>query len=224
MLTMDTALFKLLGQYGFAPDLVMGHSLGEYGALIAAALCPAVKPYLIASHLSVERGHGPVWQALGLRPLLDIDLRLGEGTGAVLALHLIEAACRILAEMATFADAFGVLDKYGIVDAVPAVIVDRLRAGIAGQVPETPKPGDALFEGVQNVFVGSNANNLTLVNRTPYAVDLSHWRLEGAVQHTFQPGVVLPAGGTLYVAKDVVAFRHRTVSPTGNEGRFAQGN
>jgi nicotinate-nucleotide--dimethylbenzimidazole phosphoribosyltransferase len=75
------------------------------GALIAAALCPAVKPYLIASHLSVERGHRALWQALGLRPLLEMDLRLGEGTGAALAMHLVEAACRILAEMATFANA-----------------------------------------------------------------------------------------------------------------------
>jgi nicotinate-nucleotide--dimethylbenzimidazole phosphoribosyltransferase len=85
--------------------VVVDGFISAAGALIAAALCPAVKPYLIASHLSVERGHGPVWQALGLRPLLDIDLRLGEGTGAVLAMHLVEAACRILAEMATFAGA-----------------------------------------------------------------------------------------------------------------------
>jgi len=75
------------------------------GALIAAALCPAVKPYLIASHLSVERGHAALWQTLELVPLLDLGLRLGEGTGAVLAMHLVDAACRILAEMATFADA-----------------------------------------------------------------------------------------------------------------------
>jgi hypothetical protein len=65
---------------------------------------------------------------------------------------------------------------------------------------------------------------LTLVNRTPDAVDLSNWSLEGAVQYTFQPGVILPAGGTLYVAADVVAFRRRAVSPTGNEGHFVQGD
>jgi hypothetical protein len=64
---------------------------------------------------------------------------------------------------------------------------------------------------------------LTLVNRNAYAVDLSNWSLEGAVQYTFQPGVVLPAGSTLYVAADVVQFRRRPVSPTGNEGRFVQG-
>ena len=65
---------------------------------------------------------------------------------------------------------------------------------------------------------------LTLVNRNAYAVDLSNWSLEGAVQYTFQPGVVLPAGDTLYVAADVVQFRRRSVSPTGNEGRFVQGD
>jgi nicotinate-nucleotide--dimethylbenzimidazole phosphoribosyltransferase len=86
------------------PVLVDGF-ISAAGALIAAALCPAVKPYLIASHLSVERGHAALWQALGSRPLLEMDLRLGEGTGAALAMHLVEAACRTLAEMATFAGA-----------------------------------------------------------------------------------------------------------------------
>jgi len=86
------------------PAVVDGF-ISAAGALIAAALCPAVRPYLIASHLSVERGHRALWRALGLTPLLDLDLRLGEGTGAVLAMHLVDAACRILSEMATFADA-----------------------------------------------------------------------------------------------------------------------
>jgi nicotinate-nucleotide--dimethylbenzimidazole phosphoribosyltransferase len=94
-----------LGAAAHRLPVVVDGFISAAGALIAAALCPAVKPYLIASHLSVERGHGPVWEALGLRPLLDMDLRLGEGTGAVLAFHLVEAACRILTEMATFAAA-----------------------------------------------------------------------------------------------------------------------
>jgi nicotinate-nucleotide--dimethylbenzimidazole phosphoribosyltransferase len=85
--------------------VVVDGFISASGALIAAALCPAATSYFIASHLSVERGHAPLWQALGLHPLLDMDLRLGEGTGAVLAFHLVEAACRILAEMATFAGA-----------------------------------------------------------------------------------------------------------------------
>jgi nicotinate-nucleotide--dimethylbenzimidazole phosphoribosyltransferase len=82
--------------------VVVDGFISAAGALIAAALCPAARPYMIASHLSVEQGHGPLWRALGLEPLLALDLRLGEGSGAVLAMHLVEAACRILGEMATF--------------------------------------------------------------------------------------------------------------------------
>ena len=94
-----------LGAAAHRVPVVVDGFISAAGALIAAALCPAARSYLIASHLSVERGHAPLWQTLGLRPLLEMDLRLGEGTGAVLAMHLVEAACRILAEMATFADA-----------------------------------------------------------------------------------------------------------------------
>jgi len=94
-----------LGAASRRVPVVVDGFISAAGALIAAALCPAVKPYLIASHLSVERGHGALWQTLGLTPLLDLDLRLGEGTGAALAMHLVDAACRILSEMATFADA-----------------------------------------------------------------------------------------------------------------------
>lgn len=94
-----------LGAAAHRVPVVVDGFISAAGALIAAAVCPAVKPYLIASHLSVERGHAPLWEALGLRPLLEMDLRLGEGTGAVLAMHLVEAACRILSEMATFAGA-----------------------------------------------------------------------------------------------------------------------
>jgi len=91
------------------PVVVDGFISGA-AALIAAGLKPEIKPYLIASHLSQEIGHRAVWEALGLQPLLDLDLRLGEGTGAVLAFHLIEAAVRILDEMATFDEA-GVSDR-----------------------------------------------------------------------------------------------------------------
>jgi nicotinate-nucleotide--dimethylbenzimidazole phosphoribosyltransferase len=94
-----------LGAAAHRVPVVVDGFISAAGALIAAALCPAVKPYLIASHLSVERGHAALWKTLELRPLLDMDLCLGEGTGAVLAMHLVEAACRVLAEMATFADA-----------------------------------------------------------------------------------------------------------------------
>jgi nicotinate-nucleotide--dimethylbenzimidazole phosphoribosyltransferase len=60
---------------------------------------------MIASHRSHELGHGTLLRRLGLRPLLELDMRLGEGTGAVLALPLLEAAVRTLNEMATFDEA-----------------------------------------------------------------------------------------------------------------------
>lgn len=74
-------------------------------ALMAARLCPLAREYLIAGHLSSEPGHRLALADLGLRPLLDLEMRLGEGTGALVALHLVEASCRIAAEMATFDEA-----------------------------------------------------------------------------------------------------------------------
>ena len=74
-------------------------------ALVAAAIAPAATGYMVASHRSHERGHGAVLERLGLRPLLDLDLRLGEGTGAALALPVVRAAVRLLNEMATFDEA-----------------------------------------------------------------------------------------------------------------------
>ncbi len=86
------------------PVVVDGFISGA-AALIASALAPAVQPYLIAGHRSVERGHQAVFGRLDLEPLLDLGLRLGEGTGAVLAISLCQAACKILDEMATFGEA-----------------------------------------------------------------------------------------------------------------------
>ena len=76
----------------------------------AAALASGVNDVLIASHRSPEPGHALVLDALGLDPLLDLGLRLGEGSGAALALPLLDASIAILAEMATFGDA-GVTDS-----------------------------------------------------------------------------------------------------------------
>ena len=83
---------------------------GLAGVMIAVALAPGVHEYLISAHQSVEIGHRAMLQHLDLTPLLDLNLRLGEGTGAALAFHLIEASTRILREMATFGEA-GVSDK-----------------------------------------------------------------------------------------------------------------
>lgn len=80
-------------------------------ALLAAhALAPAVLPYCFAGHRSAEPGAAVVHGALGLFPLLDLDMRLGEGTGACLALPVLQAAAKIVAEMATF-DSAGVTEK-----------------------------------------------------------------------------------------------------------------
>ena len=73
-------------------------------------VCPAARPYLIAAHRSQERGHRLMLDWLGIDPLLDLDMRLGEGTGAALGICLAEAACKILSQMATFGEA-GVSDK-----------------------------------------------------------------------------------------------------------------
>lgn len=79
-------------------------------ALIADLLSPAARPYLIAAHRSAEPGHDAILSHLGLKPLLDLGMRLGEGTGAALGMFLAECACRIFNEMATFEEA-GVSEK-----------------------------------------------------------------------------------------------------------------
>ena len=73
------------------------------GALVAMRLCSEVKDYLFFSHLSQEAGHKVFYQREAIKPILDLDMRLGEGTGAALALQIIEAAVRVFNEMATFA-------------------------------------------------------------------------------------------------------------------------
>lgn len=85
--------------------VVLDGFISGAAALIAHRLCPTVVDYLVASHLSAEAGHRLVLSHLGLRPLLDLGMRLGEGTGAVLAMGLVEAAAACLSEMATFDEA-----------------------------------------------------------------------------------------------------------------------
>jgi len=101
----------LAGAAHRVPVVIDGFISGA-AALIAAGLAPAVKPFLIAAHRSVEIGHRAMLEHLGVTPLFDLDLRLGEGTGAALAFPLVEAAVKILNEMATFAEA-GVTEKEG---------------------------------------------------------------------------------------------------------------
>lgn len=86
------------------PVLVDGFIV-SVAALAACRINPSCRPYLIFSHRSAERGHGLVLDALDARPLLDLDLRLGEGSGAALALPILRLACALHNNMATFADA-----------------------------------------------------------------------------------------------------------------------
>jgi nicotinate-nucleotide--dimethylbenzimidazole phosphoribosyltransferase len=89
--------------------LVLDGFITGAAALAAARLAPLCVEYMIAAHRSPEPGHALVLDALGLEPLLDLGLRLGEGSGAALALPLVQSALAIVAEMATFATA-GVTD------------------------------------------------------------------------------------------------------------------
>ncbi|MCG8348443.1 MAG: nicotinate-nucleotide--dimethylbenzimidazole phosphoribosyltransferase [Chloroflexales bacterium] len=86
------------------PVVVDGFISGAAG-LIACTIAPAVQPYLIAAHRSVERGHQAVFARLDLDPLFDLGMRLGEGTGAAFGISLCVAACKLLDEMATFGEA-----------------------------------------------------------------------------------------------------------------------
>jgi nicotinate-nucleotide--dimethylbenzimidazole phosphoribosyltransferase len=93
------------------PVVIDGFISGA-AALIAVKLAPQVKDYLIAAHLSAERGHRAMLEYMGLEPLLNLNMRLGEGTGAALGISLAEASVKILKEMLTFDEA-GVSDKDG---------------------------------------------------------------------------------------------------------------
>ncbi len=86
------------------PVVIDGFISGA-AALIAYQLKPEVKDYMIAAHCSVEKGHKAILDYLGLRPLLDLNLRLGEGTGSALGMNIVEASIKILTKMATFQSA-----------------------------------------------------------------------------------------------------------------------
>lgn len=95
----------VLGAAAHRCPVLLDGFIASVAALVAVRACPAAAGYLIASHRSREPGHRKVLEALDQRPLLDLDLRLGEGTGAVLAMHLVDASLHILHEMATFEEA-----------------------------------------------------------------------------------------------------------------------
>jgi nicotinate-nucleotide--dimethylbenzimidazole phosphoribosyltransferase len=97
----------LLGAAALRVPVVLDGVIACAAALAAAAFCPDVVDYLVAGHRSTEPGASRALAALGLRPLLELDLRLGEGSGAALALPIVQAAARVLRDVATF-DSAGV--------------------------------------------------------------------------------------------------------------------
>jgi nicotinate-nucleotide--dimethylbenzimidazole phosphoribosyltransferase len=100
----------VLGAASRGVPVVLDGLIAGAAALVARALAPVALDHCFAGHRSVEPGHVVALAALGLRPLVDLDLRLGEGTGAVLAFPLVESAGALLREMATF-DSAGVAHK-----------------------------------------------------------------------------------------------------------------
>jgi nicotinate-nucleotide--dimethylbenzimidazole phosphoribosyltransferase len=94
-----------LGAAALRRPVVVDGFISTAGALVAHAICPAVADYLVCAHQSEERGHVLMMSRLGKQPMLNLGFRLGEGTGAALAMSLIDGARGILCDMATFGDA-----------------------------------------------------------------------------------------------------------------------
>ncbi|MEN8614557.1 nicotinate-nucleotide--dimethylbenzimidazole phosphoribosyltransferase [Dehalogenimonas sp. THU2] len=95
----------VLGAAYYRIPVVIDGLISSAGALVAKHLAPWSVHYMIAAHQSLEPGHRYMLEALGLKPVLNLNLRLGEGTGAALAMNIVEAASRIIHEMLTFSGA-----------------------------------------------------------------------------------------------------------------------
>jgi nicotinate-nucleotide--dimethylbenzimidazole phosphoribosyltransferase len=95
----------MLGAAARRIPVVIDGFISGAAALIAVVLAPVLKDYLLAAHRSAEAGHAAMLRHLGLKPIMNLDMRLGEGTGAALGIFIAEAAVRTLNEMATFAEA-----------------------------------------------------------------------------------------------------------------------
>ncbi len=95
----------ILGAAAHRTPVVMDGFISTTSGFLATEIAPLAKHYLIASHNSVEKGHRLLLERMGLKPLLDLNMRLGEGTGAALGIGIVEASVKILTEMATFEDA-----------------------------------------------------------------------------------------------------------------------
>jgi nicotinate-nucleotide--dimethylbenzimidazole phosphoribosyltransferase len=100
----------ILGAVSRRVPVVVDGFISSAAALVAIRLRETIADYLFFSHCSAEAGHRTFFEKLKIRPILDLDMRLGEGTGAALAMHVIEGAVKIYNEMATF-DSAGVSGK-----------------------------------------------------------------------------------------------------------------
>ena len=129
-------------------------------------------------------------------------------------------------EPQTFGEAIEILkDEYL---AVRRVHLYETHGPDAGGIIPDAQPSDTRIEFGAMDFAPASGDQdeeyFSLRSPNQYAVDISGWTVAGDVEYTFEPGVVIPAGGTLYLSPDVVAFRNRATSPTGGEGRFVQGD
>ena len=95
----------ILGAAALKKPVIIDGFITTAGALIAQGIAPLSAQYMIAAHQSVEPGHAAALNHLGKEPLLNLNLRLGEGTGAVLAMNLVESSVRVLTDVATFEEA-----------------------------------------------------------------------------------------------------------------------
>jgi nicotinate-nucleotide--dimethylbenzimidazole phosphoribosyltransferase len=95
----------IIGCAFYRIPVVVDGFISTAGAMIAVSLNPEIKGYLFAAHQSVEVGHRFMWEYIGQKPILNLSLRLGEGTGAALAMSIVEAAVKVLTGMATFTEA-----------------------------------------------------------------------------------------------------------------------
>jgi len=102
----------IIGAASAGVPVIVDGFISSAAALAALRMAPACASWMSASHLGSEPGHAIVLEALGLTPVLELDMRLGEGTGAALAMEIIDAACAMMSGMATFAEA-GVTDREG---------------------------------------------------------------------------------------------------------------
>ncbi|MBD2871191.1 nicotinate-nucleotide--dimethylbenzimidazole phosphoribosyltransferase [Paenibacillus arenilitoris] len=95
----------IIGAAACGCPVVIDGYISSAAALVASRIAERAKPYMLASHLSREQGHSKLLEAIGLSPMIHLEMRLGEGTGAVLCFHFIDAALLLMQEMATFESA-----------------------------------------------------------------------------------------------------------------------